>query len=76
MSSESFQMLMLIAVVALYIPACFVIARKAGYPGWYSLLMLVPVLNLVLIYYFAFATWPIEQPDRYLRPEPDRLPNS
>lgn len=76
MSSESIQMLMVVLVAALYIPACFVIARKAGYPGWYSLLMLVPVLNLVLIYCFAFSTWPIEQPDQLAVSEPDRLPNS
>jgi hypothetical protein len=76
MSSESFQILMVILIAALYIPACFVIARKAGFSGWYSLLMLVPVLNLIFIYYFAFSTWPIERPNRLAKPAPDRLPNS
>lgn len=76
MSSESFQMLMVVLVAALYIPACFLIARKAGYPGWYSLLMIVPVLNLVLIYCFAFARWPIERSTEEPLPEPDRLLNS
>ena len=76
MSSESFQMLMVVLIAALYIPACYVIARKAGYPGWYSLLMIIPVLNLVLIYCFAFARWPLERTIEKPLAQADRLPNS
>lgn len=34
------------------------ICRKAGFPGVLSLLMLVPVANIVLPFYLAFADWP------------------
>jgi hypothetical protein len=34
------------------------IARKAGYPRWLALLLLVPLVNVVLVWIFAFATWP------------------
>ena len=43
------------------------ICTKAGFPGALSLLMLVPIANLVLPFYIAFADWPaLRQP----RPEP------
>jgi ABC-type sulfate transport system permease subunit len=37
------------------------IASKAGYPGAYSLLMLIPLVNVVVLILFAFTEWPIER---------------
>jgi hypothetical protein len=37
------------------------IAAKAGYPGPLSLLMLIPGVNLVIAFMFAFSEWPIER---------------
>ena len=34
---------------------------KAGFSGWLSLTQCVPLLNLVVIFYLAFAEWPIER---------------
>jgi len=34
------------------------IARKAGYSRWYSLLLLVPLVNVVVVWIFAFSKWP------------------
>lgn len=34
------------------------ICAKAGFPGWYSLAVLIPILNLLFLYYLAFASWP------------------
>ena len=34
------------------------ICSKAGFPGALSLLMLVPIANIVLPFYVAFAQWP------------------
>lgn len=34
------------------------ICTKAGFPGVLSLLMLVPVANIILPFYIAFADWP------------------
>jgi tetratricopeptide (TPR) repeat protein len=48
------------------------IAVKAGYPRWYRLAMLVPVLNLVVLVLFAFSEWPLEeQAYRYRMQEAD-----
>ena len=35
------------------------ICAKAGFPGPLSLLMLVPIANIVLPFYVAFARWPV-----------------
>lgn len=43
------------------------IASKAGYPGPASLLMLVPLVNIFTLLYFAFAEWPIQKELRDLR---------
>ena len=34
------------------------ICEKAGFPGWYSLAVFFPMLNVFLLYYLAFASWP------------------
>jgi hypothetical protein len=48
-----------VSVVPVVIVAAFwQILRKAGYPGWLSLLALVPVVNIVMLYVFAFSEWP------------------
>ena len=31
---------------------------KAGFPQWLALFLLVPVLNVILLYYVAFTHWP------------------
>ncbi|MDR7132820.1 hypothetical protein J2X06_000019 [Lysobacter niastensis] len=37
------------------------IVSKAGFPGPLSLLALVPLVNVVLLWVFAFARWPVER---------------
>ena len=34
------------------------IAKKAGYSSWWCLAMLIPLVNLVLVWVFAFSDWP------------------
>lgn len=51
-----FILLLVISPILLFSP----IARKAGYSGWWSLLMIVPIVNLVMIWVFAFVKWPAE----------------
>ena len=34
------------------------ICTKAGYPGITSLLIYIPLLNLVFLYWLAFSSWP------------------
>jgi nitrate reductase NapE component len=37
------------------------IFEKAGFPGAFGLLALLPVLNIIMFYYLAFSEWPALQ---------------
>jgi hypothetical protein len=51
---------LLIWVVFFVIPV-WRILRKAGFPGAWSLLSIVPLLNIIALWVFAFITWPSER---------------
>lgn len=34
------------------------ILRRAGHSGWWSVLFIVPFVNLMALWIFAFARWP------------------
>lgn len=34
------------------------ILNKAGYSRWWTLLFLVPLINIIMIWVFAFGKWP------------------
>jgi uncharacterized membrane protein YhaH (DUF805 family) len=34
------------------------IFSKAGYSGWLCLLMAIPLINVITVFWFAFADWP------------------
>jgi hypothetical protein len=48
---------MLVVAIVVVVPV-WRICRRTGYPGWLGLLMLVPMVNLVLLYFIACADWP------------------
>ena len=35
------------------------IFRKAGYSPWLAVLMVVPVVNFIMLYFLAFSQWPM-----------------
>lgn len=45
------------------------IFSKAGFSGWWSLLMIVPFINILLEYYLAFAEWPLQRELKKLKQE-------
>ena len=49
--------LILVMGTAIIVPFWRIFAN-AGFPGALSLLMLVPVVNLIMIFVLAFADWP------------------
>lgn len=53
-----FHWLIVVAVLVLYFIPVVKILRKAGYSGWWSLILLIPLVNIIMIYVFAFADWP------------------
>jgi hypothetical protein len=46
----------------------WMIFKKAGFPGPLAILMIVPLVNIFMIFFLAFAEWPI------LRGRPGGLP--
>lgn len=47
------------AAICLWVVARII--RKAGYSWWWSLLLLIPVVNIVMVWVFAFARWPDQE---------------
>ena len=45
-------------VLALVIVPLWRICTRAGFSGWWSLLVMVPLLNLIMLWVFAYAKWP------------------
>jgi hypothetical protein len=43
------------------------IIRRAGYSGWWILIGLVPLVNVVMFLIFAFKQWPIQRELAQLR---------
>jgi uncharacterized membrane protein YhaH (DUF805 family) len=33
------------------------IARKAGFSGWWGVTQVIPIVNLIMIWVFAFVEW-------------------
>lgn len=53
-----FGPLMMLVFAALIIVPFWFIFRKAGYSQWLGVLMVVPIVNLVMLYFLAFSDWP------------------
>jgi hypothetical protein len=37
------------------------ICKRVGYSPWLSLLVVIPLVNLIFIYYLAFSQWPADR---------------
>jgi hypothetical protein len=56
-----------IAVWVVFLIAYVKIISRAGYSGWWVLIIFVPVVNIVMLLVFAFKEWPIQRELRELR---------
>ena len=52
------HLVIVLAVLATSIVPPIKILGKAGYSGWWVLLLFVPLVNAVMVWVFAFADWP------------------
>ncbi len=67
MIAAGFAVLFAVAITILALVVYCKITAKAGYHWAWGLLMMVPIANLILLLYFAFAEWPIQRELRQLR---------
>lgn len=59
--------LIYVAIAAVFIWAYCNIIRRAGYSGWWVLIGLVPIVNVVMFFVFAFKEWPAQRELNQLR---------
>jgi hypothetical protein len=57
---ESPSLVTLLALIALAVPMILMsrVLRRAGYSPWWVLLVLVPLVNLIALWVFAYMRWP------------------
>ena len=56
-----------LAVWIVFLVAYIKIISKAGYSGWWVLIMFVPIVNIIMLLVFAFKEWPIQRELKELR---------
>jgi hypothetical protein len=59
--SSLFHPLLLMHILS--VPALWHLCRRAGYSSWFSLAALIPLANVLLLYFLAFAEWPNQPRD-------------
>jgi uncharacterized membrane protein YhaH (DUF805 family) len=55
---SGFHWLIVIVFTLVWLIPAIKILQKAGYSGWWCLLLFVPIVNIVMYWIFAFARWP------------------
>lgn len=48
---------MLVMAIVVVVPV-WRLCQRLGYPGWMGILILIPMVNLALLYFIAFTDWP------------------
>lgn len=61
MQPSPIGILLYLALAVLWVLAWWNIFDKAGFSGALALLMLVPLVNLGMFLFFAFAEWPVRR---------------
>ncbi len=62
---------LIVCIVA--IVAFWRICEKAGFPGWYGVGVVIPMVNVLLVLFLAFAEWPLERKLSGSRPSSDEV---
>ncbi len=52
---------MMLIFAAMIIIPFWIIFTKAGHSKWLSLLMVVPIVNVLMLYFLAFSSWPVHK---------------
>lgn len=54
----TFGPIMFLVMAAVIVIPFWMIFQKAGHSKWLSLLMVIPLVNVITLYWLAFSTWP------------------
>ena len=50
------------ALIVVPIWAWCTIVKKAGFSPWWGLLSIIPLVNIALLFVFAYSKWPTDRP--------------
>lgn len=58
-AARMFVGIVFVVILLIVLPPYWVIFKKAGFSPWISLLMLVPLVNIIALYVVAFSQWKV-----------------
>ena len=61
MGISIWQIIILLVVIAIPFILFTPILRKSGFSAWWSLCFFIPVINVMLVWVFAFIEWPVQK---------------
>ena len=62
-----------LVILAIKLLICCKIFSKAGYSWALGLLMLIPIVNIIMAFYLAFADWPVHKELRLLKKKQENI---
>jgi uncharacterized membrane protein YbhN (UPF0104 family) len=62
-----------LVVLAVKLLICCKIFSNAGYSWALGLLMLIPIVNIIMAFYLAFADWPVNKELRLLKKKQENI---
>ena len=60
-SLSMWNLIIIVICLVIYLVPLWRIVGKAGFNGALSLLSLIPLVNIVMFWVFAFVKWPVER---------------
>ena len=58
MGISVWQLIVIVVYAVIVVVPVWKITTKAGHSGWLSLLMIIPVVNVLYLYFLGFSNWP------------------
>lgn len=55
------ELIILAVLIVLVVVIFGPVVKKAGFARWWALVLFVPLINLIMIWAFAFMKWPAEK---------------
>lgn len=58
------QLIIIFIMLGLCVAWTLIIARivgKAGFNKWWAVISLVPLINIIFVWVFAFVKWPVQE---------------
>jgi uncharacterized membrane protein YhaH (DUF805 family) len=62
-----------LVILAVKLLICCKIFSNAGYSWALGLLMLIPIVNIIMAFYLAFADWPVNKELRLLKKKQENI---